>query len=462
MIGAGAAGISLSQKLRSRGQTVLLAEGGGEDWEDDSQAIYQGSVEGDEYFDIETARLRFFGGTTNHWGGMCRPLEELDFQAKPGFPLTEWPISRSDLDPFLDEAREVVEIPEFPDDSALEGTDDLRRVHFVFSQPVRFAEKYREPFSSDPGIDVLLHANAQEAMLDDQKITSVRFENYSGHSVVVKADAFVLACGGIENNRILLQWNRDHNNGLGNKNDLVGRYWMEHLTQTIGEVAFCEGTSFGDDDVYLPFSRSRLYVAPTQRFMTENGLLNCRIRLDRDPDMDCTPPSWIAKLLGTAPEVPARIAWLRSSSEQEPVFENRVTLSSDVDRFGNPRAKLHWRRSDLDRRTFREPALALGQFFAEKTKVRMRLDDWVLSSELEFSCEGGGHCPGGYHHMGGTRMAASPETGVVDLNAQVFGSDNLFCAGSSVFPSGGFCNPTFSIVQLSLRLGDYLADRNLK
>ncbi|SHK64166.1 Choline dehydrogenase [Shimia gijangensis] len=459
IIGAGAAGISLAQKLRSQGLSVFLAEGGGEEWEDESQAIYQGDVKGDAYFDLETARLRYFGGTTNHWGGMCRPLEELDFEAKTGFPLTAWPITRSDLDPFLNEARKIVEVATFPNDSPLDSSDDLRRVHFVFSPPVRFGEKFRDQFSSDLGIDVVLHANAQDAVIENRRIQSVRFENFQNDSIEVNADAFILACGGIENNRLLLQWNRDHNDGLGNQRGLVGRYWMEHPTQTIGEVVFCEGLTFDDDDTDLPISATRLYLAPTKSFMTENGTLNCRIRLDRTPDMSCTPPGWLARLLGRAPEEPAHLAWLRSSSEQEPVYSNHIALSDALDRFGNPRATLHWRRSEVDRNTFREPALALGQYLADNTKARMRLHDWVLSPETEFSCDGGGHCPGGYHHMGGTRMADSPETGVVDRNAKVFGTENLYCAGSSVFPSGGFCNPTFSIVQLSLRLGDYLANR---
>ena len=187
VIGAGAAGISLAQKLRASGLSVFLAEGGAEEWEDASQAIYQGAVQGDEYFDLETARLRYFGGTTNHWGGMCRPLEELDFEAKAGYPLTAWPITRSDLDPFLDEARDIVEIPAFPDDSTMDDAEGLRRVHFVFSPPVRFGEKFRDQFASDAGIDVVLHANAQDAVIENQKIRSVRFENYQGDSVMVTA-----------------------------------------------------------------------------------------------------------------------------------------------------------------------------------------------------------------------------------------------------------------------------------
>jgi choline dehydrogenase-like flavoprotein len=65
------------------------------------------------------------------------------------------------------------------------------------------------------------------------------------------------------------------------------------------------------------------------------------------------------------------------------------------------------------------------------------------------------------HHIGGTRMADDPQRGVVDRNCRVHGVDNLFIAGSSVFPTSGQTNPTMTIVALALRLADELK-RSLK
>jgi choline dehydrogenase-like flavoprotein len=62
----------------------------------------------------------------------------------------------------------------------------------------------------------------------------------------------------------------------------------------------------------------------------------------------------------------------------------------------------------------------------------------------------------GDHPMGTTRMSASPATGVVDANCRTFGLDNVFVASSSVFPRGGWSNPTLTIVALAARLADYL------
>jgi len=63
---------------------------------------------------------------------------------------------------------------------------------------------------------------------------------------------------------------------------------------------------------------------------------------------------------------------------------------------------------------------------------------------------------GTWHHIGTTRMHDNPRFGVVDGQCRVHGVGNLFVAGSSVFPVSASTSPTVTIVQLSLRLADYL------
>ena len=68
----------------------------------------------------------------------------------------------------------------------------------------------------------------------------------------------------------------------------------------------------------------------------------------------------------------------------------------------------------------------------------------------------GNHPIGGYHHMGTTRMTANPATGVVDANCTIHGVSNLHIAGSSVFTTGGWANPTLTILALSRRLAQHI------
>jgi len=465
VVGAGAAGITLAHKLRKNGLSVFLAEGGSDEFSDESQALYQGKVLGGEYFDLDVARLRYFGGTTNHWGGMCRPLEAHDFLPKAAAPNSGWPIRREDLAVYFPEAATILEIPEPPPDTILNDERTLRRVHFVFSPPVRFAEKFGPVFAADDGMQLCLNCNLVGAEFEGELVRKLIFKNYHGHQIAIAAKCFVIACGGIENSRLLLHLNRTFSDALGNQRGNVGRYWMEHPTHTIGDFLICGNLAFPDDEAYLPLSRDRLYLAPTPAFLDREKIMNCRIRFDRVGHGAagqmltsglCSLPASVEQNLAAMAGGSLSMGWVRASWEQEPLWSNRVALGDEVDAFGVPRPVLHWQRSEQVKRTLQKVALEAATYFARQNTGRVRLHDWVLSQEPIFSCEGGGHCPGGYHHMGGTRMADSAEAGVTDRNCRVFGTRNLFVAGSSLFPSTGYCNPTTTIVQLALRLGDHL------
>ena len=116
---------------------------------------------------------------------------------------------------------------------------------------------------------------------------------------------------------------------------------------------------------------------------------------------------------------------------------------------------IDWQLNELDKRTLRQSALQAGSIMAGNDLGRIRLPQWLLDPDPL--------PPGlsidevaGYHHMGTTRMADSPRRGVVDRNQRVFGIANLYVGGSSVFATSGHVNPTFTIVQMSLRLADHL------
>jgi len=78
IVGAGAAGITLANKLSDKGLNVILCEAGSDEYSEVSQKNYIGKIKGDPYFDLDIARLRYLGGTTNHWNGMCRPFEKIE------------------------------------------------------------------------------------------------------------------------------------------------------------------------------------------------------------------------------------------------------------------------------------------------------------------------------------------------------------------------------------------------
>lgn len=452
VIGSGPAGITVARRAAARGRRVLLLEGGDDVVVPDSEDIYRGEVIGDPYFALHQARLRMFGGTSGHWTGWVRPLESWDFEPKPGFDKAVWPIRRADLDPYLAEAADILDFDPVYDDELASEEFGVERVRFLFSPPTRFDQKYFDDIADDPDITLCLQANVFRLEPAGGRIVAAEVLGYEGGSRTVRAGRFVLACGGIENSRILLYSNARSNGGVAPHAETLGRYWMEHPHFTIGGVAFF-------DEARALRGHYALNSATQQRL----GVLGCGLRMGRMPygdgyrrmvaDIACLAPGLSYRLLNWAGSRLTCGARLRAAWEQEPRSVNRIELSRDEsDRFGVPRTVLHWTKSEADLRTLRETGLQFGRWVAAENLGRVQLEPWVFGrddypkdDEL-----------GGYHHMGGTRMADSPRDGVVDADLKVFGVDNLYVCGSSVFPSGGHANPTLTIVQLALRLGDRL------
>lgn len=137
-------------------------------------------------------------------------------------------------------------------------------------------------------------------------------------------------------------------------------------------------------------------------------------------------------------------------SEQAPNPDSRVTLSADVDQLGMRRASLDWRTTALDRKGIRLMARLAEAEFARLNLGRLFQADWLAGEDWPVELVGGPH------HMGTTRMSDDPATGVVDQNCRMHGLSGLYIAGSSVFPTGGHANPTFTIIALATRLAGHL------
>jgi choline dehydrogenase-like flavoprotein len=437
---------------------VLLCEGGADEFTVRSQSIYQGEVIGDPYVPLDLARLRYFGGSTNHWGGWCRPLDAYDFEAKAAAPVTAWPIGKAALDPFATEAEEILDVAPLPADRPIHGSG-LKQVHISITPPARLREKYADDVARTPGLLFCLGANLFGFRVSGERITAAIFRAYDGSERVVPARYFVLATGGIENSRLLLWSNRQAGGGVVPRAEALGRYWMEHPHATLGEALVTAPERLGLDRSDLVF------LAPQPATIAELGILNCGLRLHRTDysgvdrmiaDLSCSAPALGRRLARLRGRRLLCGALLRAAWEQEPRRDNRIELDTATDALGMPRTRLYWRKSVLDAHTAKATALALGRYLLDRDIGRVRLDPWLAAEDVQFPGEGE---IAGRHHMGGTRMGRSASDAVVDADCRVFGRDNLYLAGSSVFPSVGHANPTLTVVQLSLRLAEHLRAR---
>src|SRR5690606_13224807 len=225
-------------------------ESGGLEPDADTQDLYQGDVIGRPYYPLDVTRLRHFGGSTNHWVGWCTPLDASDFEPKPWLPHSGWPFPRSELEPHYERAQRVCELGPYVYDDRLwdrfevEAPDlNPRRLAFCFLQqspPTRFGEVYRAELAQADDVTVLLHANVTDIRTNDAAaiVEHAVIRTLDGKAGRITARGFVVACGGIENARLLLAANRDiAPAGLGNRNGLVGRSFMEHLELVSAIVA---------------------------------------------------------------------------------------------------------------------------------------------------------------------------------------------------------------------------------
>lgn len=435
--------------LAQAGKSVLVLEGGDKDWSEESQSIYRGDVVGDPYFDLDVCRLRQLGGTSNHWLGWCRPLDEIDFDPKRGLS-PGWPIRKVELDAYLEAACRILELEGFEGDLHLPG-GTIKEVQFQRSPPVRFADKYSDTLEQSKALAVALNANVVGLETNGQAVTGVEAIDGEGKPKHVRANIYVLAAGGIENSRLLLWSNERTNEQIVKDPGTLGRFWMEHPHHELGEAILTKE--------FAPRVNDQSFFAPTKEAIWDGGILNGRVWVVPSPYESTK--RLIAELACVAPTASQRFfemfnknlvcgARVQLSFEQEPRSENRVELANERDRLGLPRTMLYWRKSDQDLQTARGVAALFGEWLARSDAGRLRTlpwltgrEDWPDDDELA-----------GQHHMGGTRMASTATEGVVDENCKVFGQRNLYVAGSSVFPSGGYANPTLTIVQLALRLVD--------
>lgn len=496
IVGAGAAGITLARYLAKSNIDVLLLESGGLEIEGPTQALYQTEKHGIKYYDMAACRLRYFGGTTNHWAGYCQPHTTHTYAGRPDLGVPAWPIGADDIHPYLQQAASDLGLkmegfsPAFqarsmgidPADLPDQHSSELVTQVYQLTARARQGKIWKDSLSQQANLRVLLHANVTRINLDKsgKHVESLAVRSLGKKPFLVQAKRYVLAAHAVENARLLLDSDDVIPGGIGNQHDHVGRYFMEHPKLISGRFIpnerFLKIYNGGTIHEVMRNVNLGLSYETTQR----EGILDyyCRflpvVDFERTQDAahqlrdsfwkpaDVKALHALGRVVGDLPSTYRYLLskW-RGLPKESPVFnldhrieqapnpDSRITLSPERDALGCRKAILNWAFTDLDFKTY-----AVGQSILIKELNRLNLGTVIAPPLMPEAIRS--LVKGNNHHIGTTRMSARPEDGVVDANLKVHGVDNLYVSGSAVYPTGGHTVPTMIIMSFAIRMAEHL------
>jgi choline dehydrogenase-like flavoprotein len=495
IVGAGPAGITIAREFIDHPAKVFLLESGGTAVREDTQSLCRGNVSGNSYPPLHFCRRRVLGGSSSYWGGWARSLDEIDFEARDWVPFSGWPFGRDHLQVDYARAHAVWKLEESRENpeahrpeaagQIVEPTASSFQGIFFAVRAIRFGKTYRQELLRARNLDVLLRANVLEVEMDRHHKTamSVQVATLAGNRFRVAARNFVLAAGGIENPRILLASRASRSCGIGNDNDLVGRFFADHLHTKLGPFTL-NGDCVPRFEYDSKAAASRGGIMLKEEVRRSQKLLGFAVTVHNpDNPHDVVYPTYTnsgyASLLAVAKplvdgELPELIGFhartivrhpidtvrlsirrliktrwrafvLGCRAEQIPNPNSRVLLDSERDALGMNKVRLDWRVTEQDRESIRRAQQILHSEWNLPCNRRALNNGEPASDIIPAS-----------HHMGTTRMHRDAKLGVVDEMCRVHGTCNLYLAGSSVFPTTGWAPPSLTIMALALRLADFL------
>jgi choline dehydrogenase-like flavoprotein len=537
IIGGGPAAISLALGYLKSGRRIVVLPGGGPNQTAAAIDLYRGKINPPgSHEPLEENRLRMWGGSTTVWGGRCVSFDPVDFEARPWVPGSGWPIGLDDLRAYIARANELSEAGQadfdarsvFPEKQSeiLRGFDSEDFASWPlerWSVPTDYCKRYRTELAGASNVRVLLHAHAIHLQMDatGSKLQHVKAACSPGRDFQVNAKIAVLACGALENARLLLASRDVLPAGIGNRHDLVGRYYQSHRFGVCGYAKLKDPSKDFiyefEKDAEGVYCRRRFWLTPkAQRehrvgnvvgffFRTVAGSSEHRnamvsaillvktllggarkgpkrlYQIVADQHRELLSHLWI--VLKDGPSIFGQVATvvytrfvqkrrlpmvlpprkanhfpLFFQTEHTPLYDSRVLLDhSSHDDFGMPRLEARIRFSEIDYRTIRTFVTMFKRRIEESGLGTFHLSE----AEQDFlSHPERQDFNSNSHNIGTTRMSREPASGVVDLNCKVHGVDNLYVAGASVFPTSSHANPTLMIIALALRLADHLKSKS--
>lgn len=472
IVGAGATGLTLATYFANQKQKkVLLIESGGEQVDSQTMALNEMLMTGIPLSNPpNTSRMRFLGGSTNCWGGWSRLISE--------DVVTNWPISFKELSDQTPDVNKIFCLHDgnFDQPSAWYRFKDQYQVDWgedfeVGIRQIR-AERlwgtHKTKLKESQNVEILYNANAYNIHFkdDNETIDSLECKSLNDHNYIVKADTFILACGGLENPLLLLNFDRLHNGLLKRKTSTIGLYYSDHHEPSINYYPLsCFLPVFKnfheDQKMYhwvrmffalnkKKFPEIKIPIALSMQFhpqclhRTQWDFENLYDRISiEDSNFDIPKKKKSEVILQ---EEKADILYAPT-----PSASNNISLSEKILPTGHYQGKLTYNLLQEDLQQLRLAIKIYEQIFRKNNLARLKIGAFNLKFYANPKVY-----PNGRHHMGGTRMGLTSKTGVVDKDLKMFGTSNLYIVGPGVFPSFDWMGPTYTAAALSIRLARHL------
>ena len=491
IIGGGMAGVALAREWAGADKTVLIVESGDREHADETQALYAGAARLaddagaeraiDDY--LTESRVRRYGGSSHWWGGKCAPLDPADFAPRAWVKHSGWPMTREDLQPYYDRACDALSIPRFDKDYnetqhegrpplRINGARHIETLPRDYSPVTSYAgtphfEEFLYGFTGADNISVYLNANAVDVHLSDDRarLNSIGVATLDGKRYTARGSAFVLACGGIENARLLLAANARNSARFGERSNALGRFFQGHTVVfkergEDGSGTFLHVTApseslslYTDRGLEAPHAVLGATLAGQETYQAPAFTVTFELESNAAAAADESVLRTMATKVdqGDLAAAGDQSHWCYYMSENHPNPQSRITLTDETDALGIPKINLRWEygADDLDgfEHSFNAFVRELGISGTGRASCPIERDNLINAMMPS------------RHHIGTTRMHENPSIGVVDPDLRCHDTENLYIAGSSVFPTSGIANPTLTIIALALRLSDHLKQK---
>ena len=421
VIGSGFAADSFVKSLNKKFK-VLVVESGGFKNDIFSEKLNKYELTS-KYFEHTVSRKRIFGGSSALWGGEKKNAKILNFSKNTFFSKRVWPINYSELNRFKIKTIEYFKINEklFKDKTKVKKFSNCFDITpYFYQHPAKRINNFREKryYTNCPNIILVYNLNLVDQISNEKKINTFIFKSRLKNLIKIKSKNFILSCGGIENARILLNFAKT-DKSFKNKN--VGRNFSEHLC------------------IYP------LIKIPKKQYNFKNNFtISPNIVTSRKYKI----PDFTLQILNKTERYYKCFLQL----EQNFNLKNSVSLSKTRDIFDLPISKLNWHLSKKDY----ENISKIQKLISNKLQINKKHFYDIKKFKLKFRNEKyKQYITTPHHHMCTTKMGFSGKNSVINKNMKFFNKNNLYILGSSTFSKPCAINPTFTIVQLSIRLGNY-------